>query len=169
MTPDQPIADAPAGAGGNLATPPVAAPRRAVRLVAKPVPPPVVRPPLPVAASFSRPATLPAREERSPLERKLAGLYDATDMLQVLDTEVALQRAKRLHGGGSRQTLRVAALALFFTFLVAALAAMFYLQGKLAERGFSRHRADAATTANPAPGPSTPAAATGVRPADAPR
>ena len=111
---------------------------------------------------------MPAREVRSPLERKLSGLYDATDMLRVLDTEVALQRAKRLHGGGSRQSLRVVAIALFFALLAAALGAMSYLQGQLAERGFSRHRADAAT-ASPTPGPSTPTAATGVPPAGAPR
>ena len=119
-------------------------------------------------SSYSAAAVLPARETRSAIERKLAGMYDATDMLRVLDTEVALQRAKRLHGGGSRQTLRVAALALFFTLFVAALAAMSYLQSRLAERGFSRHRGDN-VTASPAPGPSGPAAAIDSRPAGAAR
>ncbi len=152
MTPDQPIS-----APGSE-TPPIAAPARAVRLTAKPIPPPAAdRAPLPAASSYSQAAPLPAPEPRSALERKLAGLYDATDMLRALDTEVALQRARRLHGGGSRQTLRVASIALFFTLLIAALGALFYLQGKLAERGFSRHRADA--TANPTPGPSGPDAA----------
>ena len=147
-----------------------AAPRRAVPLVAKPAPPPVARrAPLPAVSSWSQAAPLPAKAERSVIERKLAGMYDATDMLRVLDTEVALQRAKRLHDGGSRQTLRVAAIALFFTLFIAALAAMSYLQSKLAERGFSRHRTDAAATANPAPGPSAPAAATGARPAGSAR
>ncbi len=159
MTPDETIDEA----AGTLA-----APRRAVPLVARPAPSPAARrAPLPAVSSWSQSAPLPAREERSPLERKLAGMYDATEMLRVLDTEVALQRARRLHGGGSRQTLRVAAIALFFTLLIAALGAMSYLQGKLAERGFSRHRADA--TATPTPGPSAPAAATGVPPAGAPR
>ena len=138
--------------------PAIAAPARAVRLVAKPPPPPRVKPtPAPAVSSYSQTALLPAREPRSVLERKLAGMYDATDMLRVLDTEVALQRAKRLHGSGSRQALRVAAIALFFTLLIAALGAMSYLQGKLAERGFSRHGAGA--TASPTPGPAGPDAA----------
>ena len=155
MTPDETSTDAPA----------IAAPPRAVRLVSKPVPPPAApRAPLPAMSSYSAvPADLPVRETRSALERKLAGMYDATDMLRVLDTEVALQRAKRLHGGSSRQTLRVAALALFFTLFIAALAAMSYLQSRLAERGFSRHRSNATTS--PAPGPSGSAAATDSRPA----
>ncbi len=151
MTPDDPSTDT--RTEPETSAPAIAAPARAVRLVAKPTPPPVAKPaPLPAASSYSQAAPLPAREPRSALERKLAGMYDATDMLRVLDTEVALQRAKRLHGGGSRQTLRVAAIALFFTLLIAALGAMSYLQGKMAERGFSRHRAD--ITASPTPGPS---------------
>ena len=158
MTPDEPT-DATEMETGDA---PVAAPPRAVRLVPRPTPPPAAtRAPLPAVSSYSAPAPLPLRDNRSALERKLATMYDATDMLRVLDTEVALHRAKRLHGGGSRQTLRVAAIALFFTLLVAALGAMSYLQSKLAERGFSRHRADA--TASPTPGPSAPAAARTIR------
>ncbi len=157
MTPDQPFAAT--GTETPTGEPPIAAPARAVRLTAKPIPLPTVRHvPPPAASSYSQVAPLPAQAPRTTLERKLAGMYDATDMLRVLDTEVALQRAKRLHGGGSRQTLRVAAIALFFTLLIAALGAMFYLQGKMAERGFSRHRTDA-STASPAPGPSAPTAA----------
>ena len=162
MPPEETIADQ----GTDAQAPTVAAPARAVRLIPKPAAVPVARrPPPPAASSYSAQVALPARGPRSALECKLAGLYDATDMLRVLDTEVALQRAKRLHGGGSRQTLRVAAIALFFTLLVAALGAMSYLQGKLAERGFSRHRADTNATANPVPGPSAPAAAREARPA----
>ena len=162
MTPDEIIATAAPGPEGETDGAAIAAPPRAVRLVAKPAPPPAARrPPTPAASSYSQAAPLPAREKISAVEWKLAGMYDATDMLRVLDTEVALQRAKRLHGGGSRQTLRVAAIALFFTMLIAALAAMSYLQGKLAERGFSRHRAEA--TASPTPGPSGPAAARTTR------
>ena len=166
MTPDE-ITTAAPGTEPPAPDSPVAAPPRAVRLVPKPVPTAPSRPPLPAVSSYSQAAALPARENRSALERKLAGMYDATDMLRVLDTEVALQRAKRLHGSGSRQTLRVAAIGMFFTLLVAALAAMSYLQSKLAESGFSRHRAD--VTASPTPGPSGPAAATTVQPADAAR
>lgn len=155
MTPDEPsTATQPDPAPEAPAA--IAAPPRAVKLVAKPTPPPTAkRAPLPAASSYSQAAPMPAREPRSALERKLAGMYDATDMLRVLDTEVTLQRARRLHGGESRQTLRVAAIALFFTMLIVALGGMFYLQGKMAERGFSRHRADA-PTASPAPGPSAP-------------
>ena len=161
MTPEKTIENA---------APTVAAPRRAVPLVAKPAPPPAARrASLPTISSYSAPVPPPAAAERSAIERKLAGMYDATDMLRVLDTEVALQRARRLHGAGSRQTLRVAAIALFFTLFIAALAAMSYLQTRLAERGFSRHRADAATTASPAPGPSAPAVATAPRPAGSAR
>lgn len=148
---------------------PIAAPARAVRIVAKPPAPAAVRrAPLPAVSSYSQVAPLPARESRSALERKLAGMYDATDMLRVLDTEVALQRARRLHGSGSRQTLRVAAIALFFTLLIAALGAMSYLQGKLAERGFSRHRAEA-VTASPTLAPSGPAAARTLQSAESAR
>ena len=102
-------------------------------------------------------------DETPAIERKLAGLSDAADMLRVLDVEVALQRAKRLHGGGSLQVLRVAAIAGFLLLLIAALGGMSYLQGKLAERGVSGHRAD--VTASPTPAPSAPAAATRARPA----
>ncbi len=165
MTPDE----TSTATGTDAVIPAIAAPPRAMRLVTKPVPPPTAkRTPLPAVASYSAQVSLPGRAERSVLERKLSGMYDATEMLCVLDTEVALQRAKRMHGSGSRQTLRVAAIAMFFTLLIVALGAMSYLQSKLAERGFSRHRADT-VTAIPAPGPSGPAAATTAQPADAPR
>lgn len=164
--PEAPTVAAPARVVRLKAKP---APARAVRLKAKPTPLPVARrSPLPAVSSYSQAAPLPAREPRSTLERKLAGMHDATDMLRVLDTEVALQRALRLHGGGSRQTLRVAAIALFFTLLIAALGGMFYLQGKMAERGFSRHR-NAHPTASPAPVPSVPTSARTLQSADSAR
>ena len=56
----------------------------------------------------------PTSQDRTPScapcsEKKLVGLHDAHEMLQVMNTELALQRAQRLHGseGSSRQALRV--------------------------------------------------------------
>ena len=82
---------------------------------------------------------------RPALERKLASLYDASDMLRVVDTELALRRAQRLQGDGSnsRQALRVLAIAALFALLIAALGAMSWMQDRLARTGFSRHRVEA--------------------------
>ena len=122
----------------------VAARRRAAPLVAKPL-----------LSEEERQAAREARQElkrakvqpalRSVLEKKLVGLHDAQEMLQVMNTELALQRAQRLHGdeGGSRQTLRVLTVVALFALLISALGAMSWLQDRFARTGFSRHRADA--------------------------
>ena len=122
----------------------MAAPRRAVRLVAKK--------PL---TEEERQAERRERQERAraeaetarrpPLEKKLASLYDAGDMLRVVDTELALRRAQRLQGdgGNSRQALRVLAVAALFALLIAALGALSWMQDRLARTGFSRHRVEA--------------------------
>ena len=121
----------------------VAAPRRAVPLVAKPL-----------LTEEERQAARRERQERAraeaesaerpALEKKLAALYDASDMLRVMDTELALRRAKRSQGdaGGSRQALRVLSIAALFALLIAALGAMSWMQDRLARTGFSRHRVE---------------------------
>ncbi len=121
--------------------PAVAAPRRAVRLMAKPLAPREERPAAKPrsAQEFSTEPTPPAA-----LERKLAGLHDAQDMLRVMNTELVLQRTARLHGSGgkSRQAMRVLSITILFGLLIAALAAMSWMQSRLAQKGFSRHRAE---------------------------
>ena len=124
--------------------PEVAAPRRAVRLVAK--------------TPVSEEERLTARRERKEqeraeaeaanrpaLEKKLASLYDAGDMLRVMDTELAMRRAKRMQGDGdnSRQALRVLTVATLFALLIAGLWAMSWMQDRLTRTGFSRHRVEA--------------------------
>ena len=124
-------------------TPVVAAPRRAVRLIAK--------------TPVSEDERLAARRERQErklaeaaaakrpvLEKKLAGMHDAHEMLRVVDTELALQRAKRLTGAGdnTRQALRVLCIVVLFALLIAGLGAMFWMQDRLARTGISRHRAE---------------------------
>ena len=71
-------------------------------------------------------------------------MYDAGEMLRVMDTELALRRAQRLSGGGgnSRQALRVLSVAALFALLIAALGAMSWMQDRLARTGFSRHRVE---------------------------
>ena len=122
----------------------VAAPRRAVRLVAK----------MPVSEEEKLAARRERREreqaeaeaaKRPALEKKLAGMHDASDMLRVMDVELALRRAQRLQGdgGNSRQALRVLTVAALFALLIAALGAMSWMQDRLARTGFSRHRVEA--------------------------
>ncbi len=122
--------------------PAIAAPARAVRLAPKPVvAPEAVR----AAALLRKEEKSAAPVERGSLERKLAGIHDAQEMLRVMSTELALQRTARLHdsGGKSRQAMRVLSITALFALLIAALAAMGWMQSRLAEKGFSRHRAEA--------------------------
>ena len=119
------------------ASPAFAAQPRAVRLHAKPVVP--------------EEQVRPQEEEivvqpvvNSLLEKKLAGLHDAQDLLRVLDSELLMQRTARLYGnaGKARQALRVLSVSVLFALLIAALAAMGWLQGHLAQTGISRHRTE---------------------------
>ena len=124
--------------------PAVAAPRRAIRLTAKPPP----------SSNQERLALRRERKERqqaeaeaarrSGLEKKLAGMHDAHEMLRVVDTELTLQRARRLAGAGgnTQQALRVLSIAVLFALLIAGLGAMFWMQDRLARTGFSRHRVE---------------------------
>lgn len=131
------------------ATPPVegpafTAPPRAVRLQAKPLPTEAeILAARRARKQQKRGGERPADAPR--LEKKLAGIHDAQDMLRVLDTELALQRSARLHGEGgqSRQAMRVLSVAVLFALLIAALAAMGWLQSRLAQSGISRHRIEA--------------------------
>ena len=118
----------------------VAARRRAAPLVAKPL---LSEEERQARQELKRAKAQPAL--RSVLEKKLVGLHDAQEMLQVMNTELALQRAQRIHGdeGGSRQTLRVLTVIALFALLISALGAMSWLQDRFARTGFSRHRADA--------------------------
>lgn len=119
------------------ANPTFAAQPRAVRLRAKEAAP---------AAKIPAPEPkLPPPPEASRLEKKMAGMYDAQEMLRVLDTELTLQRTARLHGSGgkSRQAMRVLSVTVLFALLIAALAAMGWLQSRLAQSGVSRHRTEA--------------------------
>lgn len=121
-------------------TPAVAAPARLVRLAAKPV----MSPEEVLAAAYAKQKpdrTLELLKAGS-LERKLAGLHDAQEMLQVMNTELLLQRTARQRGsdGKSRQAMRVLSITILFALLIAALAAMSRMQSRLAEKGFSRHR-----------------------------
>ena len=121
----------------------VAAPRREVRLVAKT---PVTEEER-LAARRERKERERAEAEaanRPALEKKLASLYDAGDMLRVMDTELVMRRAQRLQGdgGNSRQALRVLTVTTLFALLIAALWAMSWMQDRLARTGISRHRAE---------------------------
>ena len=140
------------------------APKRATAI---PRTPPAPRPadsPAPAAARVRPPsATAPALVTRKipNLEAKIvAAGHDPAQILQTLDTEMALRRAgRRINGQDNVQALRVLSVAMLFTLLLAALGAMSYLQNQLIGHGFKRRAGLTTTTAasaNPAPGPSTP-------------
>ena len=66
-------------------------------------------------------------------------------MLRVMDTELALRRAKRLQGDGEQLTAGapgVDASRRCFALLIAGLWAMSWMQDRLAKTGFSRHRVE---------------------------
>lgn len=119
-----------------------AAPPRAVRLTAKK---PLTEEERLAARKARRAQTEAPKappQTRAFLEKKLAGLHDAQDILRVMDTELALRRSARSVGedGKSRQAMRVLSVTVLFALLIAALAAMGWLQSHLAQTGFSRHR-----------------------------
>lgn len=117
--------------------PAFAAPRRARPLVPKPVLTDAER--QAAAAALKSKSATPTR--RSVLERKLASLHNAGEMLQVMDTELALQRAQRLHGGGgNRQAIRALSIVVLFALLIAGLGAMFWLQSRMTGGGTGHHR-----------------------------
>ena len=124
---------------------PFTAPARAVRLVAKQPLTDAERHAAREARRQEKAAAAAAKPvERPFLERKLAGLHDAQDILRVLDSELVIQRSIRQagEGGKSRQAVRVLSVCVLFILLIAALAAVGWLQSRLAESGFSHHRAE---------------------------
>lgn len=120
------------------------APPRAVRLQAKPLPTEAELRAARLARKQKKESAVGKPADTPRLEKKLAGLHDAQDMLRVMDTELALQRSARLHGAGdqSRQAMRVLSVTVLFALLIAALAALGWLQSRMAQSGISRHRVE---------------------------
>ena len=138
MPPENPTVAEPAELVSAEA-PAIAAPRREKRLV--PVAPAPKRPPV-AAVRVPKPPAAGQPAQVSAIERKVAGLHDPDEMLNVVRTEAALRRAQRLSGAGEaqRQTMRLLSVFMLFALLVAALGAMWYLQTSLRGSHRGAHR-----------------------------
>ena len=144
--------DSPPAAVEAVVPPPDAdapAPRRAV-----PLAPPTAKE-LAAAREIALAAARPrlaakaaaAKASRPAIEKKIAGAADSNEMIQVIDVELALQRARRLSGAADKQRefLRVLSVLMLFGLVIAVVGAMWYLQTlKQGRANLSRQRPAAA-------------------------
>jgi hypothetical protein len=98
--------------------------------------------------------SLPQRTMNSPDAQNNPSVQDAEALLKSMDMEIALRRAKRLHGEGQRRTARTLYVILVFLMLLMVAGGLWYLQNQRLRQGV-KHRP---ATTRPAPAASAPAA-----------